>query len=57
MKIKGNNECPKCGVLFEACYLCRRDERHQRCVKDDMCHDCIMLEKYGEPKEAPCQET
>ncbi len=45
------NKCPGCGNIWEPCYLCRRDDRHQQCVEDNMCHDCIMLEKYGEPKE------
>ncbi len=41
------NKCPVCGKMWEPCYLCRQGERHQKCVYDSMCHDCIMEEKYG----------
>ena len=36
--------CPKCGKEFEPCYLCSGQYPHQRCVNDDICHECFMIE-------------
>ena len=41
-------DCPKCLKEFEACYLCRGQYTHQRCVNDEMCHDCFMINKWCE---------
>lgn len=47
-------KCPKCGKEFEPCGMCRAGDRHQYCISDKQCHDCIMREKHGEPvTEAP----
>ena len=46
-------KCPECSKEFEACPLCRAGERHQQCVDDDMCHDCLMKEKWGADYNLP----
>ena len=43
----GKKRCPKCGNYFEACSLCRGQHNHQRCISDDVCHECTMKKKWG----------
>lgn len=37
-------KCLKCSKECELCYLCRGQYPHQRCVDDDICHECFMVE-------------
>jgi len=37
-------KCPKCAKEFEECPQCRSQYPHQECLKDEMCHDCMILD-------------